>query len=62
MQITVEVSEEIRRDAELRGLPVVDFVEDLVARGMETLHSNTRVSSAIERIRALRSAPPNSRG
>lgn len=54
MQITVEVAEEIRGEAELRGVPVVDFVEEPMTRGTGALRGNTSVWGAIERIRALR--------
>ena len=58
MQVSVEVTDEMRREAEARGLPIVDFVENLVARGLEDLRDRSQVNSAIERIRALRSPAP----
>ncbi|MGA7108952.1 MAG: hypothetical protein WBV28_02230 [Terracidiphilus sp.] len=54
MQVSVDVTEEMRRDAEQRGLPVVDYVDLLLAKGREVLGEGVAVSSAIERIRALR--------
>lgn len=55
MQISVDVTEEMRREAEARGLPVVDYVELLVVKGHQALTEGEAVTSAIERIRALRS-------
>ena len=54
MQISVEVSSEIQREAEVRGIPVPMFVETLLQRGMEVVCDNASVSNAVERIRALR--------
>jgi len=61
MQITVDVTDEIRREAESRGLPVIDFVESLIARGWEDVKDRKEVNSAIARIRALRPGAPASR-
>jgi hypothetical protein len=58
MQVPVDVTDEIRSEAEARGVPIVDYVEMLVARGRQALEENSHLSSAIERIRALR--PPES--
>jgi hypothetical protein len=58
MQITLQVTDEIRREAESRGLPVIDFVETLIARGLAATPDSGAVSSAIQRIRALRSSQP----
>lgn len=33
MQVPVEVSVEVRQEAESRGLPVIDYVEMLIERG-----------------------------
>lgn len=55
MQITVDISEEILRAAEARGLSVADFVESLLAGSVEAGPNSSAVSTAIERIRALRS-------
>jgi hypothetical protein len=57
MQVTVEVTDEIRREAEARGIPVVDFVESLVSKGLDVELARPAVMSAIERIRALRLTP-----
>jgi len=57
MQITVTVSDAIVREAGNRGLPVIDFVESLIDKGMSTATERPVLTSAIERIRALRSAP-----
>jgi hypothetical protein len=59
MQITVEVPDELRRKAESRGLPIIDFVEILIARGLEADADRPLLRSAMERIRALRSEPPD---
>ena len=53
MQVSVEVSDEIRRDAESRGMPVIDYVEMLIAKGQEAMRRGDSVSNAMERIRAL---------
>lgn len=57
MQVTVTVSDEIVREAARRGLQVTEFVETLVDRGFDSAHEKESVSSAIERIRALRASP-----
>lgn len=57
MQVTVTVSDEIVHEAGERGLQVSDFVEQLVDKGFEHAKDNSTVSSAIERIRALRARP-----
>jgi hypothetical protein len=64
MQITVTVSDEIVREAGTRGLPVVDFIESLIDKGMHESHDSKErpeLNSAIERIRALRSTAINTR-
>jgi hypothetical protein len=55
MQITVTVSDETLREAGARGLPVIDFVETLIDRGLAEALDRTSVACAMERIRALRS-------
>jgi hypothetical protein len=57
MQITVTVSDEVVREAGARGLPVIDFIESLIDRGMRTAKDRRTVDDAIERIRALRIGP-----
>jgi hypothetical protein len=61
MQITLTVSDAIVREAGVRGLPVVDFVESLIDKSMLTLKEPADLNSAIERIRALRTAPSGGR-
>ncbi len=58
MQLTVTISDEIMREAEARGLPLVDFVDLLIDKGLVEVRERNTVSSAIERIRALRTPPP----
>ncbi|MGB6974955.1 MAG: hypothetical protein WBD67_09755 [Terracidiphilus sp.] len=53
MQIPVEVTDEMRKEAELRGLPVFDYVGFLIARGRRAIQDENTLSGAIERIRAL---------
>jgi hypothetical protein len=57
MQITVDVPDEIMNEAASRDMTANDFVQTLIARGFETVKGRVNVNSAIERIRALRSAP-----
>jgi hypothetical protein len=54
MQVTLTISDDIVREAGIHGLPVIDFVESLVDKGLRQLREKPVVSSAIERIRALR--------
>ena len=54
MQVTVTVSDEIVREAGSNGVSVVDFVESLISKGHEAACGRPALSSAIERIRALR--------
>ena len=60
MRVSVEVTEEMRREAESQGLPVMEYVEKLIARGRQAGHDAAVVSNAIERIRALRAGAKNS--
>jgi hypothetical protein len=55
MQVTVTVSDAIIREAGVRGLPVVDFVESLIDKGLTVAAEHPVLDNAIERIRALRS-------
>jgi hypothetical protein len=57
MQVTLTVSDAIVREAAQQGLSVTEFVEKLVDKGFERSRQNSSVSSAIERIRALRAHP-----
>jgi hypothetical protein len=56
MQITLNISESIVREAAVRGVPVIDFVESLIDKGMLDSKERPQLSNAMERIRALRSA------
>lgn len=55
MQVTVTISDAIVREAGVRGLPVIDFVESLIDKGMSASQGRPVLESAMERIRALRS-------
>ena len=61
MQVTVTVSDVIVREAGVRGLPVIDFVESLIDKGMSAAHGRPVLDSAMERIRALRAASVGSK-
>lgn len=61
MQVQVEVSEAIRREAEERKMPVIDYIDLLIDKGRKALEDGVAVSSAIERIRALRVDGPGPR-
>ena len=54
MQVSVDVTDEMRREAESRGMPIIDYVDFLIAKGRQAIMDGAAVSSAIERIRALR--------
>ena len=58
MQVSVDVTDEMRREAEARDLPVIDYVEMLIAKGRRVLDDDPAVACAIERIRALRASAP----
>jgi hypothetical protein len=53
MQVSVDVTDEMRREAETRGLPIIDYVELLIDKGRKSMGEGAAVSSAMERIRAL---------
>jgi hypothetical protein len=61
MLITLTVSDEIVREAGDRGLPVIDFVESLVDKGLSAVRERPVLNSAMERIRALRAASAGNR-
>jgi hypothetical protein len=61
MQITITISDAIVREAGTRGLPVIDFVESLIDKGMSEQKERPVLNSAIERIRALRSTSVDSK-
>lgn len=54
MQITVTVSDAVVREAAARGVTVSDFVESLIDKGMLQAKEPQVLSSAMERIRLLR--------
>ena len=56
MQITLTISDDIVREAGARNLAVIDFVESLVDKGLSVARERPMMSSAMERIRALRSS------
>ena len=50
----MDVTDEMRRDAEARGMPTIDYVDFLIAKGRQAMTDGAAISNAIERIRALR--------
>ncbi len=57
MQITITVSDAVVREAGARSLSAIEFIETLIDKGMSESHGSKErpeLSSAIERIRALR--------
>jgi hypothetical protein len=56
MQVTVTISDAIVREAGVRGFTVVEFVESLIDKGLSAASGRPVLDSAMERIRALRSA------
>ena len=54
MQITVQVSETIRREAEMQCIPVVDFYALLIDRGLESVCGREEPNAILARICALR--------
>jgi hypothetical protein len=56
MQVTIVVSDEIVRQAGVRGLPVIDFVEAMIDKGIASTVERPVLSSAIDRIKALHAA------
>jgi len=58
MQVTVTVSDAVIREAGTRGLPIIDFIESLIDKGLSVAPERPVVDNAIERIRALRSPGP----
>jgi hypothetical protein len=55
MQITITVSDDMMRAAQARGLSLQEFVESLIDKGFSASQEKPVMSTAIERIRALRS-------
>ena len=56
MQLTVRVSDDIAHEAVTRGLPVAEFVESLIDKGIRASQGRPELAAAMERMRALRSA------
>jgi len=56
MQITVTISNDILREAQAHSLPVQEFVEMLIDKGLVAAKERPAMSTAIERIRALHSS------
>jgi len=56
MQVTVTISDDIVREAGVHGLTVIEFVEHLIDKGLAHSKEAPVLSSAMERIRALRTA------
>ena len=54
MQVSVDVTDEMRREAEIRGMPVIDYLDLVIVKGRHALNEGPTLSSALERIRALR--------
>ncbi len=54
MIISVTVPEAVIRAAQDRNMPVEEFVDMLIDKGMDKATGRPMVSNAIERIRALR--------
>jgi hypothetical protein len=61
MQVTVTVSDAVVREATAHSLPVIDFVESMIDKGMSATSELPVLDNAIERIRRLRSGTPASR-
>ena len=55
MQVSVEITDEMRREAEIRGIPVIDYLDLVIQKGRQSLNEGPALSSAMQRIRALRS-------
>jgi hypothetical protein len=54
MQVSVQITDEMRREAEIRGIPVIDYLDLVIAKGRQFLNEGPALTSAMERIRALR--------
>jgi hypothetical protein len=54
MQVSVDVTDEMRREAEIRGMPVIDYLDLVILKGRQALNEGPALSNALERIRALR--------
>jgi post-segregation antitoxin (ccd killing protein) len=56
MQATVTVSDELVREAAARGIPLADYVEMLIDKGVQAMRGRPELENAMARIRALRSS------
>jgi hypothetical protein len=56
MQLTVTVSDDIAYEALTRGLPVADFVESLIDKGIRAAQGRPELATAMARMRTLRAA------
>jgi hypothetical protein len=54
MQVSVEITDEMHREAEIRGIPVIDYLDLVILKGRQYLNESPVLSNAMERIRALR--------
>jgi hypothetical protein len=54
MQVSVDVTDEMRRESEIRGMPVIDYLDLVIVKGWRALNEGPALSNALERIRALR--------
>ena len=61
MQVTVTVNDAVVREATAHSLPVIDFVESMIDKGMSATSELPVLDDAIERIRRLRSGTAASR-
>jgi len=53
MIVSVTISDEIVRLAQERNLPVVEFVDSLIDKGLDSVRRGPVLNSALDRIRAL---------
>jgi len=54
MIISIPISDTVVRAAQERNMSIEEFVDTLIDKGMETMTGRPILSSAIDRIRALR--------
>jgi hypothetical protein len=57
MQITITISDDLIREAQARGIALQEFVDTLIDKGLAAVKERPVMSTAIERIRALRTTP-----
>jgi hypothetical protein len=48
MQVSVDVTDEMRREAESRGMPIIDYVDFLIAKGRPGLQVDAAVCPLID--------------